>query len=68
MIGATLNQLEATGKAKRALNFATDLAREGLSALVKLAASVGGLSVTETLRVLSNSSVPKPAHNIGAPQ
>ena len=68
MIGAMLNQLGATGKAKPALNFATGLAREGLSALVKLAASVGGVSVAETLRVLSNSSVPKPARNIGAPQ
>jgi hypothetical protein len=68
MIGAMLNQKGATGKAKPALNFATDLVREGLCALVKLAASVYGLSVTDAFRVLSNSSLPKPADNIGAPQ
>ena len=68
MIGAMLNQKGATGKAKTAPNIATDLAREGLCALVKLASSVYGLSVAETLRMLSNSSLPKPADNIGAPQ
>ncbi len=56
-----LNQKGATGKAKPALNFATDPAREGLCALVKLTQSVCGLSVTEALRVLSNSSLPKPS-------
>jgi hypothetical protein len=35
---------------------------------VKLGPSVYGLSVTEALRVLPNSSLPKPADNIGAPQ
>ena len=68
MIGAMLNQKGATGKTKTASNFATDLAREGLCALIKLARSVCGLSVTQTLRALSNSSVPEPADNIGAPQ
>ena len=68
MIVAMLNQKGATGKTKPALNFATDLAREGLSALVKLAPSVCGLRVAETLQVLSKSSLPKPADNIGAPQ
>jgi hypothetical protein len=68
MIGAMLNQKGATGKAKPALNFATDPTREGLCALVKLASSVCGLSVIETIRVLSNSSLPKPADNSGAPQ
>jgi hypothetical protein len=68
LIGAMLNQKGATGKTKPALNCATDLAREGLSALVKLAPSVCGPRVGETLRLLSNSSLPKPADNIGAPQ
>lgn len=68
MIGAMLNQKGATGKAAPALNFATDLAPEGLCALVKLRLSVYGLSVTEALRVLPNSALPKPADNIGAPQ
>ena len=68
MIGAMLNQKGATGKAKPALNFATDLVREGLCAPVKLAASVYGLSVTEAFPVLSNSSLAKPADNIGTPQ
>jgi hypothetical protein len=68
MIAAMLNQKGATGKSKPALNFATDLAREGLCALVKLASSVCGLSVTQTLRVLPNSSLPKRADNVGAPQ
>ncbi len=68
MIGAMLNQKGATGKTKRALSFATDLGREGLCAFVKLARSVCGISVAETPRVLSNSSLPEPADNIGAPQ
>ena len=68
MIGAMLNQKEATGKANPALNFATDLAREGFRAPVNLSPCVCGLRVTETLRVLSNSSVPKPADNIGGLQ
>jgi len=68
MIGAMLSQKGATGKAKPALKFATDAAREGFRAPVKLGPSVYGLSVTETLRVLPNSSLPKPADNIGAPQ
>ena len=68
MIGAMLNQKEATGNANPALNFATDLAREGFRAPVNLSPSVCGLRVTETLRVLSNSSVPKPADNIGGLQ
>jgi hypothetical protein len=63
-----LNQKGATGKAKPALNFATDSARQELRAPVKLAPSVYGLSVAEALRVLPNSSFPKPADNIGAPQ
>ena len=67
MIGAMLNQKEATGKANPALNFATDLAREGFRAPVNLSPSVCGLRVTETLRVLSNSFLPKSADNIGAP-
>jgi hypothetical protein len=66
LIGAMLNQKRAPGRAKPALNFATDPAREGLCALVKLARSVCSLSVAETLRVLSNSSVPKPTGNIRA--
>ena len=68
MIGAMLNQKGASGKGSLLLNFATDLAREGLCAMVKLSPSVCGLSVIETLRALSNSSLPKPADNIGAPQ
>ena len=68
MIAAMLNQKRATGKSKPALNFATDLAREWLCALVKLASSACGLSVTKALRVRSNSSVPKRGDNIGAPQ
>jgi len=68
MIGAMLNQKGATGKAKPALNCATDPAREGLRAVVKLGPSFCGLSVIETLRVPSNSSLPKPADNLGAPQ
>ena len=68
MTGAMLNQKGATGKAKPVLNFATDSAREEFCAPVKLGPSVYGLSVTEALRVLSNSSLPKPADNIGAPQ
>jgi hypothetical protein len=63
-----LNQKGATGKTKPALNLATDLAPEGLCAPVKLAPSVCGLSVAEALRVLSNSSLPKPADNIGGLQ
>jgi hypothetical protein len=63
-----LNQKEATGKANPALNFATDLARGGLCAPIKLAPSVCGLSVAETPWVLSNRSVPKPTDNSGAPQ
>jgi len=62
------NQMRATGKTKPARNFATDSAREGLCAPVKLARFVCGFSVAEALRVLPNSSVPKPADNIGAPQ
>jgi hypothetical protein len=68
MIGAMLNQKGATGKAKPALNFATASAREEFCAPVKLGPSVYGLSVTEALRVLSNSSLTKPADNIGALQ
>ena len=68
MIAVMLNQKGATGKSKPALNFATDLAREGLCALVKLASSFCDLSVTKALRVRSNSSVPKRGDNIGAPQ
>ncbi len=68
MIGAMLNQKEATGKANPALNFAMALARERFCAPIKLAHSVYGLSVTEALRVLPNSSEPDPADNIGAPQ
>jgi hypothetical protein len=68
MIGAMLNQKGATGKTKPALTFATASAREEFCAPVKLEPSVYGLSVTEALRVLSNSSLPKPADNIGAPQ
>ena len=68
MIAAMLNQKGAIGKSKPALNFATDLAREGLCALVKLASSACGLSVTKALRVRSSSSVPKRGDNIGAPQ
>ena len=68
MIGAMLNQKGATGKTKPALNFATALAREGFCAPIKLGPSVDGLSVTETPRVLSNSSLPDPADNIGALQ
>jgi hypothetical protein len=68
LIGAMLNQKEATGKANPALNFATDSAREEFRAPVNLSPSVCGLRVTETLRVLSNSSVPKPADNIGGLQ
>jgi hypothetical protein len=68
LIGAMLNQKGATGKAKPAPNFATDLTREGLCALVKLGPSGCCLSVTEALRVLPNSSLPKPAYNIGVPQ
>jgi hypothetical protein len=67
LTGAMLNQKGATGKAKPVLNFATDSAREGFRAPVKLGPSVYGLGVAEALRVLSNSSLPKPA-NIGAPQ
>jgi hypothetical protein len=68
MIGAMLNQKGATSKTKPASNFATDLAREGLCASIKYAYSVCGLSVAEPLPVLSNSSVPKLADNIGALQ
>ena len=64
MIDAMRNQMRGTGKTKPALNFATDPAREGLCALVRLARSVCGLSVAQTLRVLSNSSLPKPTDNI----
>jgi hypothetical protein len=68
LIGAMLNQKGAIGKAKPAPNFATDSAREEFCAPVKLGLSVYGLSVTEALRVLPNSALPKPADNIGAPQ
>jgi hypothetical protein len=68
MIGAMLNHKGAIGKAKLAPNFATDLAREGLCAPVRLARSVCSISVAETLRVPPNSSLPKPSDNIGAPQ
>ncbi len=68
MIGAMLNQKGATGKTKPALHFATDLTREGLYARIKLPASGCGLTVTQRLRVLSNSCPPKPGDNIGAPQ
>jgi hypothetical protein len=68
LIGAMFNQKGATGKAKPALNFATDLTREGFRAPVNLSPSVCGPRVTETLRVLSNSSVFKPADNIGGLQ
>jgi hypothetical protein len=68
LIDTMLNQKEATGNANPALNFATDLAREGFRAPVNLSPSVCRLRVTETLRVLSNSSVPKPADNIGGLQ
>ena len=64
MIGAMLNQKWATGKTKPALNFATDPAREGLCALVKLTRSVCSLSVAKTLRMRSNSSLPKPTDKI----
>jgi len=40
MIVAMLNQKGATGKTKPAVHFATDIAREGLCARLKLAASV----------------------------
>ncbi len=63
-----LNQKGDTGKTKPPLNFATDSARETFRAPVKLGPSVYGLSVAEALRVLSDSSLPKPADNIGAPQ
>jgi hypothetical protein len=68
LIDTMLNQKDATGKANPARNFSTDLAREGFRSPVNLFPSVCGLRVTETLRVLSNSSVPKPADNIGALQ
>ena len=66
MIGAMLKQKGARGKTKPAVHFATDLAREGLCARIKLGASVCGLSVAEALRWLPNSFVPKRADNIGA--
>lgn len=65
---AMLDQKGASGKAKLAPNFAMDPAREWLCALDKLARFVCGLSVAQTLRVLSNSCFPKPTDNIGAPQ
>jgi hypothetical protein len=68
LIGAMRNQMRGTGKTKPDLNFATDSAREEFRAPVKLGPSVYGLSVTEALRVLSNSSLPDPADNIGALQ
>ena len=68
MISAILNQKGATGKAKPAPKFATDAAREGLCVRIKLAASGCGLTVTQKLRVLSNSCPPKPGDNIGPPQ
>jgi hypothetical protein len=68
MIGAMLKQKGARGKTKPAVHFATDLAREGLCARIKLGASVCGLSVAQTLRALPNSCLPKPTDNIGAPQ
>ena len=68
MTGAMLDQKGASGKAKLAPNFAMDPEQEWLCALDRLARFVCGLSVTEALRVLSNSSLPKPADNIGAPQ
>jgi hypothetical protein len=68
MIVAMLNQKGASGKTKPAVHFARDLAREGLCARIKLAASGCGLTVTQRLRVLSNSCPPKPGDNIGAPQ
>jgi hypothetical protein len=68
MIVAMLNQKGATGKTKTAVHFARDPAREGLCARIKLAASGCGLTVTQRLRVLSNSCPPKPGDNIGAPQ
>ena len=51
-----------------AVHYARDLAPEGLYARIKLAASVCGLSVAQPLEVLSNSCLPKPTDNIGAPQ
>jgi len=68
LIGAMFNQKGAIGKAKPTLNFAAASAREGLCALVKLARSVCSLSVAKTVRVLSNSSLSKPADNIRALQ
>jgi hypothetical protein len=68
LIGAMLSQTGATGKAKTALNFAMDSAREGLRAPVKLAPSVWRRCVAEALRVLLNSSVREPADNLGARQ
>jgi hypothetical protein len=68
MIGAMLNQKGAIGKTKPASNFATHPAREGLCTTVKLAPSVCGLSVTEALRVLPNSSARGPANDIRAAQ
>ena len=68
MIGAMRNQMRGTGKTKPALNFATDSVREEFCAPVKLGPSVYGLGVTKALRVLPNSSLAKPADNIGTPQ
>jgi hypothetical protein len=68
LIGTMFNKKTATGKAKPALNLATASVWEGLHAPRKLAPSVSRLGVVETLRELSNSSFPKRADNIGAPQ
>ena len=68
MIDAMPIQKGATDNAKPALNFATNSAQEEYRAPVKLGPSVYGLSVTEALRVLPNSSLAKPAVNIGTPQ
>ncbi len=68
MIVAVLGRKGGRGKTKPALHFAGDLAREGLCARIKLAASICGLSVDQPLKVLSNSRSSKPTDNIGAPQ
>ncbi len=68
MIVAVLDQKGAKCKTKPAVHYAKDLAPEGLYARIKLAAPVCGLSVAQPLEVLSNSCLPKPTNNIGAPQ
>jgi hypothetical protein len=67
MITVMLNCKGRSRKTKPALQFARDLAGEGLRARIKLAPSACSLPGAQMLWVLSKACLPKATDNIGAP-